>query len=121
MPKIALAVGAALVVMGVWAYAASGEDASPTALIPAVLGLLIAVAGAVGLWRDDLRKHAMHAAAAVALLGVLGSLGQLVASPAEGSEDSDIALTAGVANLVLCGLFLALAVRSFVQARRART
>lgn len=118
MPKIALAVGAALVVVGVWAYAASGEDASPTALIPAVLGLLIAVAGAVGLWRDDLRKHAMHAAAAVALLGVLGSLGQLVASPAEGS---DIALTAGVANLVLCGVFLALAVRSFVQARRART
>lgn len=120
MPKIALAVGALLVVIGVWAFTASGPDASPTALIPAALGLLIGAAGAVGLRGGDARRHSMHVAAAVALLGVLGSLGQLIASPSAGSEDSDIALTAGLLNLVLCAVFLALAVRSFVQARRAR-
>jgi len=120
VPKIAIVVGAVLVVVGVWAYTASGEGASPTALIPAALGLLLVVAGLLSIWRSDWRRHAMHAAAAVALIGVLGSLGQLVGQPAEGSDDADIAQTAGVLNLVLCGVFLALAVRSFVQARRSR-
>jgi hypothetical protein len=120
VPKIALAVGAALVVVGVWAYTASGPGASPTALIPAVLGVLIGGAGAVGLRGGAARRHAMHAAAAVALLGVLGTVGQLVASPASGSADADIAATAGWLNLVLCAAFLALAVRSFISARKAR-
>jgi hypothetical protein len=120
VPKIALVVGAALVVVGVWAYTASGPGASPTALIPAVLGVLIGAAGAVGLRGGATRRHAMHAAAAVSLLGVLGTVGQLVASPASGSPDADIATTAGWLNLVLCAAFLALAVRSFIQTRRAR-
>lgn len=120
MPKLALAFGAALVVVGVWAYTASGPGASPTALIPAAIGVLLAVAGAVGLRGGSTRRHAMHAAAAVALLGALGSLGQLVASPAAGSDDAGIASAAGLANLVLCAAFVALAVRSFVAARRAR-
>lgn len=120
MPKIALAIGAVLVVVGVWAYTASGPGASPTALIPAMLGVLLAIAGIVALRRADLRRHAMHTAAAVALIGVLGSLGQLIGQPAEGSEDADIAQVAGVLNLVLCGVFLILAIRSFVQVRRAQ-
>lgn len=120
MPKIALAVGPLLIIVGVWGYAASGPGASPTALIPAVLGLGLAVAGLVGLRGGQVRRHAMHAAAAVALIGALGSLGQLIGSPAEGSGDADIAKTAGLLNLALCGGFLVLAVWSFVQARRAR-
>lgn len=120
MPKIALAVGGVLIAVGVWAYAASGPGASPTALIPAVLGVLLALAGAIALRGGDVRRHAMHAAAAVALLGVLGSLGQLVARPAAGSDAAGIARTAGVLTLVLCGVFLGLAVRSFTQARRTR-
>lgn len=120
MPKIALALGAALIVVGVAAYVASGEGASPTALIPALLGVLIAGAGAVALRNDSMRKHAMHAAAAVALLGALGSIGQLVTSPAEGSDDAGIATIAGALNLVLCVTFVVLAVRSFREARRSR-
>ncbi len=120
LPKIALAVGAALVVVGSWAYTASGPGASPTALIPAVLGLGLAVAGVVSLRRSSARRHAMHAAAAIALIGVLGSLGQLIANPAAGSDDADIARIAGLLNLALCGGFLVLAIWSFFQARRAR-
>ena len=120
MPKIALAVGAVLIVVGGWVYTASGPSASPTALIPTVLGLLLVVAGVVAVRGRDTRRHAMHAAAAVALIGVLGSLGQLIASPAAGSDHADIARTAGLLNLALCGAFLVLAVRSFVQARRPR-
>jgi protein-S-isoprenylcysteine O-methyltransferase Ste14 len=121
VPKIAIAVGVVLVVVGVWAYTASGgADASPTALIPAMLGLLLVLAGLVGLRGGTARRHAMHAAAAVALLGVLGSLGQLVASPAAASDHAGIARTAGVLNLLLCAAFLVAAVRSFRAARRAR-
>ncbi len=120
MPKIALVVGAVLIIVGVWGYTASGPGASPTALIPAVLGLALAVAGLVGLRGGQARRHAMHAAAAVALIGALGSLGQLIGTPAERSDDADIATIAGLLNLILCGGFLVLAVWSFVQARRTR-
>jgi hypothetical protein len=75
LPKIALAVGALLIVVGGWAYTASGPGASPTALIPAVLGLLLLVAGIVALRGRYASRHAMHAAAAVALTGVLAPPG----------------------------------------------
>jgi hypothetical protein len=120
VPKIALAVGIVLIVVGGWAYLASGPGASPTALIPALLGLGLAVAGLVGLRGGQARRHAMHAAAVVALIGVLGSSYQLIARPSAGSEHADIAQTAGLLNLALCGGFLVLAIWSFVQARRAR-
>lgn len=120
MTKIAIAVGVVLIVVGGWAYTASGPGASPTALIPVVLGLGLAIAGLIGLRGGNARRHAMHTAAAVALLGVLGSVGQLIFKPAAGSEHADIAHTAGLLNLALCGVFLVLAVWSFVQARRAR-
>ncbi len=119
MPKLALVVGAVLIVVGSWAYTASGPGASPTALIPAVLGLLLVVAGFLGL-RDGWRRHAMHGAAVVALVGLLGSVWQLVARPAADSDHAGIARIAGALTAVLCGVFLGLAVRSFVQARRAR-
>ena len=117
MPKIAVAVGVLLIGVGAWAYTASGPGASPTALIPAVLGAAIAVAGVVGLRSGDARRHAMHAAAAVALLGALGSLGQLVASPAAGSDDADISRAAGLLNLTACTLFVLLAAWPFSRAR----
>ncbi len=120
MPKVAIAIGIVLIVVGGWAYLASGPGASPTALIPAVLGVALAVAGLIGLRGGPARRHAMHGAAAVALIGVLGSVGQLIASPAANSEHADIANTAGLLNLALCGAFLVLAIWSFVQARRAR-
>lgn len=120
MPKIALVVGIALIVVGGWAYTASGPGASPTALIPAVIGVGIAVVGLVALRGGQARRHAMHAGAALALIGVLGSVGQLIARPSAGSEHADIAQIAGLLNLALCGVFLVLAIRSFVQARRAR-
>lgn len=37
MPKIALVIGIVLIVVGGWAFTASGPGASPTALIPALL------------------------------------------------------------------------------------
>ena len=120
MSRAAVAIGVALIVVGAGAYTLSGPGASPTALIPAVLGLLLALLGALGLYGGDTRRHAMHAAAAVALLGALGSAGQLIARPAADSDDAGIATTAGILTLVLCTTFVVLAVRSFRDARRSR-
>jgi hypothetical protein len=102
LPKIAIIIGSLLIVLGGGAYIASGPGASPTALIPAVLGVLLAVAGLVGLRGGGVRRHAMHTAAAVVLLSVLGSAYQLIARPSAGSQHADIAPTAGVLNLALC-------------------
>ena len=54
-------------------------DATPTALIPSGVGLVLVVLGAVAEGR--LRKHAMHAAAAVGVLGFLFGAGWLIARP----------------------------------------
>lgn len=72
MPSITIALGVALIVVGLAGYFLTGA-VSLTALIPAAVGLVIALAG--GIARDERkRKHAMHAAVLVALLGFLGSI-----------------------------------------------
>jgi hypothetical protein len=87
MTTITLAVGAVLTVLGIAGYALTGA-ASPTALIPSLVGVLILACGVLAR-QEKLRKHAIHAALAVALLGALGSLmnvvkiGQVFAGTAE--------------------------------------
>ncbi|SDQ54025.1 hypothetical protein [Quadrisphaera sp. DSM 44207] len=121
MPKTAALIGAALVAVGLWAYLSSMPGASPTALIPAVIGAVLVVCGVVGRREGTAaHRHAMHAAAGVALLGFLGSVGQLAASPAAGSENAGTARVAGLLNLLLCAAFVALAVRAFTSVRRER-
>jgi hypothetical protein len=76
MTTITLAAGAVLTVLGIAGYALSGA-ASLTALIPALVGVLLAICGVLAR-QDKLRRHAIHAALAVALLGALGSLMNVV-------------------------------------------
>jgi hypothetical protein len=61
----------------------------------------------------------MHAAAAVGLLGFLGGAGKLIAGLAKGNP-SGLAVFSQAGMAVLCALFVVLAVRSFIAARRAR-
>ena len=120
MSRVAVLIGSALVALGLWAYASSMPGASPTALIPAAIGVALVGCGLLARREGPARRHAMHAAAAVALLGALGSVGQLVARPASGSDDAGTATAAGILNLVLCAAFVAFAVRSFIAARAQR-
>ncbi|AFZ68010.1 hypothetical protein [Deinococcus peraridilitoris] len=122
MAKITVLIGTLLTVLGIVSYALTA-GASFTALIPAVLGALFVVLGLIGGRSDTARRHAMHAAAALALLGVLGSLRVLPALGALLSGrtvERPVAVFAQGLTLVLCALLLALAVRSFIAARRAR-
>lgn len=122
MPRTAIAFGVVLSLIGIAFFAATGA-ASPTALIPAFVGILMILAGAVAR-REGLRPHAMHAAALVGTLGFLGCLPGLVRLPsllAAASVPRPLAVVEQSLTAVVCLVFVALCVRSFVKARRART
>jgi hypothetical protein len=121
MPAITFFVALLLVAVGLGGFIASGAQA-PTALIPAVLGVLLTVCAAVAR-NPKARMHAMHAAVLLALLGLLGSLKGALQLPAYLSGESvarPLAVVAQSVTAVLCLAYVVVAVRSFVQARRAR-
>ena len=65
--------GIVLILIGVagYVYGLSIGHASPTALIPAAFGLLIAVLSAIGKARESLRMHMMHVAVLLGLVGLV--------------------------------------------------
>jgi hypothetical protein len=118
--SITIALGVALVVLGLAGYFLTGA-VSLTALIPVPFGLVIAVAGLMA--RDERkRKHAMHAAVLVALLGFLGSIRGLfqISAVFAGTAARPAAVIAQALMAVLTLAYIVLAVRSFVQARKNR-
>jgi uncharacterized membrane protein len=119
MPRLSILFGFLLTLLGLGVWLATGAD-HITSLIPAFFGLPLILAGLAGL-NDAWRKHAMHLAAAIALLGVLGALGRPFAKLASGEGLAvGLPLMSQLAMALLCGLFLVLAVKSFVDARRRR-
>jgi hypothetical protein len=121
MANVTIGFGLVLVALGVVGYYGTGR-ASLTALIPLAFGLLLLVCGALAR-QEGLRKHAMHAAAVVGLLGFLGPLRvlpQMIALLGGGAVEHRAAVLDQLAMMVICGIFLALCIRSFVAARRSR-
>jgi hypothetical protein len=106
-------VGGILVAVGLVGYFAT-DGAHATALLPAVLGLVILVLGIVAA-RIAAGQHAIHAALVVALLGGLGALPR-----AAGVADGGAAAIASLVTVVVALVYVGLGVRSFVAARRAR-
>ncbi len=121
MPAITFFVAVLLMAVGLGGFVASGAHA-PTALIPAVLGVLLGVCAAVAR-NPKARMHAMHAAVLLALLGVAGSLRGVLQLPALLSGQTvarPLAVVAQSVTVVLCLGYLVVAIRSFIQARRQR-
>jgi len=122
MASTTVAFGVILLVLGIAGYFGTGM-VSMTALIPAVFGLLLLVLGVLA--RDPgKRKHAMHFAAVIGVLGFLGSargLSKLPAVLAGQPVERPNAVLAQGAMAVLTLIFVALCVRSFINARRSRT
>ena len=120
MTRLTIGIGAALVVAGVVAYLATMT--SITALIPAFVGLPILLCGIVGAVTRKPRIP-LHIALVIALLGAAGSvmnvvkIGQLF----DGSAERPAAIIVSLVLFVLTVVYLALGIRSFVTARRART
>jgi hypothetical protein len=120
MAITAILYGVVLIVIGVVGYVASGA-ASITALIPAFIGLVAALCGALAL-NERFHKHAMHAASAVALIALLGTLRGIPAAFAwlgGTPPDRPGAVVSQILTALLSLLFVALAIRSFVRARRS--
>ena len=116
MPRISIGFGLALIIVGIAGFM---PHHAPTALIPAYLGLVLILCGIIGM-KPSLRMHAMHGAVTLALLGFLAAAGRLAVSLSKPQIDS-VAASCLSLMAVLCAVFVALCVRSFIAARRART
>ena len=121
MPKITLSFSALYIALGVAAFFLTGA-VHKTALIPAYFGIVLLVLGLLG-QKENLRKHVMHAALLVVLLALLGTARSLLKLPSafDGTAERPFAIYAQAATAVLSIAFLALGIRSFIQARRSRS
>jgi hypothetical protein len=124
MSKLAIAFGLLLCLLGVglgiYTYGYLPEERhSPTAFIPAAFGLALVVCGLLAL-NEKMRMHAMHLAALVGLVGCVMPLYMAIKKLASGEPYHRNAVFGQIAMGVISGLFVALCVRSFIAARRAR-
>ncbi|HJZ59475.1 MAG TPA: hypothetical protein VKE74_31315 [Gemmataceae bacterium] len=131
-----------LIVVGVVGYVGQvpepGKEKSLTALIPAMVGGVLAVCGLLA-FSGKLRKHAMHFAAIVGLLGFVGGFMPLQRQAAGIKKAADEAgspistseawsridplkpsAVSGELMSLICLVFVGLCVNSFIQARKAR-
>jgi hypothetical protein len=119
--------GLLLIVLGVWGRWGGDlglweplgfdppKELSGTALIPAYVGALLVVLGLLAL-KESLLKHAMHLAAMIGLLGLLAALWRLLTTgKVQGVSGASL-----IGMTLLCAVFVALCVNSFIQARRRR-
>jgi hypothetical protein len=115
-------IGVLLCVLGFATYALGGQtgtaERSPTALIPAGFGAVLLLLGFFAAIRPGARKHLMHAAAAVGALGFIGSAPMFVVGIIR--KGFVLSVAAQLAMAILTGVYVALSVRSFIAARRAR-
>jgi hypothetical protein len=116
MAATTITVGLILTAIGLIGYFLS--SISVTALIPAFFGIILLVLGFLAR-ADNLRKHAMHAAAAVGLIGFVGAVMSLLRGPLEAR--SALANVSQISMAVITAVFVALCVKSFRDARRARS
>ena len=120
MARTTVALGIALIVLGLGGYLLTGAS-SLTALIPAAFGLLFLLAALLAR-HERTRRHAMHAAVVVAVLGFLGSVRGLfrIADVFHPISTRPTAILAQAIMALLTLGYIVLAVWWFVQARRPR-
>ena len=123
MAKLTIAFGVLLVAVGIVGFVLTGST-HPTALISSLIGLILVVCGAIAN-TDDAKKRAlwMHVAVTVGLLGFLGTIKGAfdTFALAKGKVfEHPIAVEEKGATCLLCLLFVAFCVRSFIEARRGR-
>lgn len=119
LPVTTIVYGSLLIVLGVTGYFMSGM-VSPTALIPAFLGIIILVSGVLA-QKESRRKLFMHIALVFGLLGFLGTVSALpsLITMIGGEEVTLPGAVIGKSVTALLSLvFLIIGVKSFIDARR---
>ncbi len=124
MARLAILFGGILILLGLGAYAVpwlqTGAPTSPTALIPAAIGLLLSGSGLLAAKMSS-PKLGMHLAALIALLALgATSRGIMEAIAWAGGTVPERQTAVIIQSItgVLCAVFLGLAILSFVVARR---
>jgi hypothetical protein len=123
--RIAIFFGVVLAVLGIGLYAMSDPELKAqgkayTAFIPSAFGAVLIVIGQVAQSGSaQVRKHSMHAAAMVGLIGLVVPAYRVITALSQGAEIT-LAIGGQIAMAVLCGIFLALCIKSFIDVRRAR-
>jgi len=127
VPVVSVVFGLLLIALGVWGYWGGSlglwqplgfvppEKLSGTALIPAYVGAALVVLGLLA-FKESLLKHAMHGASMIGLLGLVAALGRVLMT----GNVHGVGGTSLLAMSLLCAVFVALCVNSFLQARRRR-
>lgn len=121
MPRITVVFSLLFIALGLAGFFLTGA-VHKTALIPAVIGVVLLILGLLGN-KENLRMHVMHAAVLVGLLAFLGTARALFQLPAaiDGTAARPGAVYAQAATAVLSLVYIIFGVRSFIAARRART
>lgn len=121
MAKLTIGLGIVLTLVAVVCFALTGSS-HPTALIPAGVGLLFVLFGALAISPDPKRRKLwMHIAVTLALLMFLGTVPAVIqmARQLQGAVlPHPIAVDEKATRSLLCLVYVALCVRSFVAARR---
>ena len=87
-------------------------------MIPAFFGAPLLLCGVLAL-KESMLKHAMHGAAMVGLLGAIGGLANLVRGAMKDEPNWRAAGYSGAMGVV-CAIFVAMCVKSFIDARKRR-
>ncbi len=119
MAKLSITYGVIFILMGLISYFGISSE-SITALIPAFFGIPMLILGWLGL-NEKYLKHTMHAAAVLMLLGFMGTISGLIKffKMLAGAETArPAAVTVQAIMALMCLVFLILAVKSFIDARK---
>jgi len=122
MANVTLLFGGLLILLGLVGFFATGAQ-HPTALIPAVVGLLLGICGLLAR-KPERRKLFMHVAVTLGVLGFLATVSSFYRMM-QIAQHQVVPLHAAVYSkfimCLLCLVFVILCVRSFIAARRTRT
>ena len=125
MAKLTIGFGALLAILGVVGFVLTGSI-HYTALIPSWFGLALVACGALASTPDPKKRMLwMHIAVTIGLLGWVFPLVRVIGAARQGvpitPSTGHAAMLEQEAMILVCFVFTALCVRSFIAARVART
>lgn len=120
MARVSILFGLILIILGLYSYFGVSTE-SITALIPAFVGVVILILGVIGLKEKNL-KHTMHIAAVLMLIAFIGSARGFIGLPElfSGTAERPWAIIAQVIMGIIALIFLIMAIRSFIDARKKK-
>lgn len=123
MARLTIVFGVLLILLGLIGFVSTGS-AHPTALIPAGVGAVFAIFGALATTSDSKKRMLwMHVSVTVALLAFLGTLPaafQAVRLSHGAQYPHPAAILEKAAMSLLCMIYVLFCVRSFINARIQR-